>query len=71
MVSDGNNITVDTFNHTSNKLRQNTNAIFTSEKLDKLDELADTLKYLTINDDECYVSDSVTANDTKGRPARD
>ena len=45
--------------------------IFTSEKLDKWDELADTLKDLTINDSEYYVSNSATANDAKGDPASD
>ena len=49
-ISDTNNVTSDTFRHTSNTQRENANAIFTSEKLDKSDELADTLKYLTIND---------------------
>ena len=39
--------------------------IFTSEKLDKLDELADTLKDLTINGAEYYVSNSATVNDAK------
>ena len=49
-ISDANNVTTDTFSHISNTQRVNANAIFTSEKLDKLDELADKLKYLTIND---------------------
>ena len=68
MVSDANNITVDTFNHTSNTLRQNTNAIFTSGKLDKLDGLADALKYLTINKAKYYESDRATASDTQSDP---
>ena len=41
---DANNRTADTFSPTSNTQRYNTNAILTSEKLDKLDALAETLK---------------------------
>ena len=69
--SDANNITADTFSHMSNTQIDNANAIFTSEKLDKPDELADMLKDLTINDAEYYVSNSVTANDAKWDPASD
>ena len=60
-----NNITSDTYSHTSNTQIENTNAIFTSEKLDKLDELEDMLKDLKINDTAYYVSNSATANDRK------
>ena len=67
--SDANNVTADTSSHTLNTQRYNANAIFTSEKLDKSDELADTLKYLTINDAEYYVANSATKNDAKGDPA--
>ena len=49
-ISDSNNVTEDTFSHTSNTQRENLNAIFTSEKLDKLDNLTDMLKDLAIND---------------------
>ena len=48
---------------------ENANAVFTSEKLDKSDDLEYTLKDLTINDTEYYVSNSDTVNDTKGDPA--
>ena len=51
---DANNVTAGTFIHTSKTQKENAKAIFTSEKLDKLDDLADALKYLTINDDEYY-----------------
>ena len=51
---DANNVTADTFSHTSNTQRKNKNAIFNSEKLDKLDDLADALKDFTINDAEYY-----------------
>ena len=67
--SDAHNVTVNNFSHTSNTQRENTNTIFTSEKLDKLENLEETLKELTINDAEYYVSNSVNANDTKGEPA--
>ena len=53
-IADSNNITVDTFNTTPNTQRYIENAIFTSEKLDKLDELADAVKDLTTNDTEYY-----------------
>ena len=70
-ISDAENVTADTFSHTSNTQIDNANAIFTSEKLDKSDELADKLKDLTINDAQYYVSNSATANDAKGDPASD
>ena len=50
--SDSNNVTADTFGHTSNTQGENANMIFTSDKLDKSDNLVDRLKYLTINDTE-------------------
>ena len=65
-ISDANNITADTFSHTFNTQREDANAIFTSEKLDKSDEMADALKYLTINDTKYYESNSVTASDAQG-----
>ena len=54
LIQDANKITVDTFSHTSNTQRYNANTIFTSEKLDKSDELADALKDPTINDTKYY-----------------
>ena len=42
----------------SNIQRDNANAIFTSEKIDKLDNLVDVVKNLTINDDEYYESNT-------------
>ena len=53
-ITDANNITADTFSHASNSQRENTNAIFTSEKLDKPDKLADALKNLTTNNSKYY-----------------
>ena len=46
---DSNNVTADAFNHVSILQRENANTIFTSEKLDKLDELVDAVNKLTIN----------------------
>ena len=51
-----NNITADTFSHTSNIQRENENVIFTSEKLDKPYKLTDALKDLTINGAKYYLS---------------
>ena len=42
--SDAHNVTVDTFSQTPNTQRDNANTILKSEKLDKLDTLAETLK---------------------------
>ena len=54
-ISDANNITEDTFSHTSNTQGNNTNVIFTSDNIDKLDDLEDTLKDLKINNNTYYV----------------
>ena len=43
----------------------------TCEKLDKSDELSETLKDLKNNDAEYYVSNSENANDANGDPASD
>ena len=66
---DTNNVTVDTFGHTSNTQRENVNAILTSENLDKSDVLTEILKWVTINDAAYYESDKVNANDSKYYPA--
>ena len=63
---DAKKITTDTFIHASNAKRKNANAIFTGEKLDKLDELVDTLKNLTINDAKYYESNTATTSDAQG-----
>ena len=60
----------DTFSHTSNTQRESENTIFTSEKLDKLDDLEDSLNDLTINDTKYYESDTATANDARVNPTR-
>ena len=48
--SDAKNLTADNFSRIYNTQRENAKAIFTIERLDKLDELADTIKDLTINE---------------------
>ena len=58
-----NNVTADTFSQTFNTLRENATAIFTIEKLDKSDKLADALKDLTMNDAKYYESNSATVSD--------
>ena len=57
---------MDTFSRVSNTQRENANAIFTSEKLYKLDKVADALTYLEINDAEYCESNSATASDAQG-----
>ena len=70
-ISDADNITADTIIHTSNTQRENANVIFTSEKLDKSDEMADALKDLIINDAGYHESDTATASDAQVDPTRD
>ena len=57
---------MDTFSHTYNTQRENANAIFTGEKLDKSDELVDSVKNLTINNAKYYESNTATASDAQG-----
>ena len=49
-ITDYNNVTADNFSHTSNKQIESANVIFTSEKLEKSDELVDTVNNLKLND---------------------
>ena len=65
-IADANNVTADTFIHTSNTQRDNANTIFTNEKLDKSDELVDAVKKFTINDSKYYESNTTTASDSQG-----
>ena len=53
-ILDANNVTADIFSHTSITQIYNANLVFTSDKIDKSDELEDALKYLTINDAKYY-----------------
>ena len=62
-ISDANNVNADTFSHASNTQRENVNAIFTSEKLDKSDDLIEAVNILTINNSKYYESNTATAGD--------
>ena len=70
LLSNANNKTVDAFSHTSNTQAENSNKNFTSEKLDKSDDLSNALKDLTINDSKYYESDTATASDAQGDSTR-
>ena len=67
---DAYNVTAYNFSQTFNKQIENANAILTSERLDKLDELAETLKALTINNAGYYVSDSASTNEANSDYAK-
>ena len=69
-ITDAGNVTVYTPSHAYNSLRKNANKIFTSEKLDKSDELLDIVKNLTINDAKYYESNTATTSDSKGDRTR-
>ena len=62
-IAVSNSVTADTFSHASNTQRENTNAVFTSEKLDKQDELVDAVKNLTIKYAQYYESNTANASD--------
>ena len=63
---DANNVTADTFSHMSSTQRCNENAIFTSEKIDKSDDLEDTLKDFKTNHAKYYKSKSANTIHAKG-----
>ena len=48
------------------KQKEYANALFTSEKIDKSDELVDAVKNFTINDAKYYESNIVTASGSQG-----
>ena len=60
-IADSNNATADIFSHASNTQIANANLIFTSEKIDKSDDLVDAVNNLTINDAEYYESKTLAA----------
>ena len=65
MISDDNNVTMDTFCHyptTANTQGKNAIAIFTGERLNTLDMLAEALKVLTL---DSTINDSVYYNSDK------
>ena len=66
---EANNITDDAFSHTSSSQRENPGAIFTSQKLDKLDKLFDAINKSTIND-SIYELSKATASDEHGNRTR-
>ena len=75
MISDANNVTMDTFCQspvTTNTQGENVNTIFTNERRNTLDMLAETLKGLTldltINDSVYYNSDE---DDAESDPKSD
>ena len=68
--AEAHNVTADNFCQTPvtpNTKGENANMIFTSERLNSSDALAETLKILTINDARYCESDK---NGSKGDPAR-
>ena len=69
-ITDTNNVTSDTFSHASSAQRENTNAIFASEKIDKYGKLVDSFNNLKINNAEYYESNTATASDAQGDLAR-
>ena len=52
--------------HTFNTQREDFNATFTSEKLDKSEMLVEAVNNLIINDARYYESNTTTASDAKG-----
>ena len=64
-IQGDNNVAADTFSHTSNKKRENANAIFTSQKLEKSDELFNAVKNMT-KKDSGYELNKATASDAQG-----
>ena len=65
-IPDADNVTAGTFSHAFNAQRENSNAIFTSEELDKLDGLVEILNNLTINNAKYYESNTAIASDAQG-----
>ena len=64
-IMDANNVTADTFSLSSSSQRENADAIFKSEKLDKLDELVNAINNLTINNAR-YELNKAIAVDAQG-----
>ena len=60
-----NNVAAGTFRNTCNTKIENANTILISENLDKLDNLVDAVKNLTINDAKYYESKRATVIDTQ------
>ena len=65
LITGANNVTADTFSHESGSQRDISNAIFTSEKIEKSDKIVDAVNKLTINYTR-YELNTVTASDAQG-----
>ena len=65
LITEAKKITVDTFSHASSSQRENSDAIFTSQKLEQQDELVKAINNLKINDSG-YQSNKATAIDAQG-----
>ena len=64
-TTDNINVTSDAFSHASSSLRENTDVIFTSDNLDKLNELVEAINNLKINN-AGYELKIATTSDAKG-----
>ena len=64
-ISDSNHVTADAFSHASSSHRENLGVIFTSKKLEKLEELVEAINNLKI-DDARYELNTATASETQG-----
>ena len=62
---EANNVTADAFRHASISQRENSDAVFTSEKLDKSDNLVNEINNLTINESG-YELNKATVSGTQG-----
>ena len=64
-ITEANNINAYAFSHASSSQRENTDMIFTSEKLDKSDELVNAINNLTTSDVVYELNKSI-ASDAQG-----
>ena len=64
-LTDANNITADAFSHVYSSKRENTNMVFTTEELEKLEKLVGAVNNLTINDAKYNESNTATVNDAQ------
>ena len=65
-----NNVNFDAFSHASISQRENLDTIFTSENLEKLDELINAINNLIIND-AIKELNTATTSDAQGNPMND
>ena len=66
---DAENVITVAFIHASRSQRENSDAIFTFEKIDKSDRLVDSINNLTINDSG-YELNTATTSDAQGNLTR-